>query len=219
MTGSEMEVKFNINDAPYNQLIMDFPLIGLYRFRMEQLQDLNLHSSIPLNESLAGHIENENVIVDLETINLINELVTPVVEQYDKFNLRHREFVRRVYNPEKLGYPALSRVWVNRQKKYEFNPIHDHSGIYSFVIWYKIPYTAEEERKASPFKGDPYGNTSGVFEYITKSYDEGSGRLASSSDWNGTMAIFPAETPHCVYPFYSTDEERITIAGNYHYFL
>ena len=29
----------------------------------------------------------------------------------------------------------LSSMWVNYQKQTEFNPRHDHTGIYSFVVW------------------------------------------------------------------------------------
>ena len=33
----------------------------------------------------------------------------------------------------------LREMWVNYQKQHEFNPLHYHSGIYSFVVWMKIP--------------------------------------------------------------------------------
>ena len=33
----------------------------------------------------------------------------------------------------------------------------------------------------------------------------------------GTMIFFPAKLRHCVYPFYKTDEPRISIAGNLSY--
>ena len=29
----------------------------------------------------------------------------------------------------------LESFWVKKEKKHEFNPPHDHIGIYSFVIW------------------------------------------------------------------------------------
>ena len=33
-------------------------------------------------------------------------------------------------------------------------------------------------------------------------------------DYEGTMLFFPAALRHCVYPFYNTDEPRISISGN-----
>ena len=41
----------------------------------------------------------------------------------------------------------LESFWVNFQKKHEFNPPHDHGGVYSFVIWLQIPTSYEEQRK------------------------------------------------------------------------
>ena len=35
-----------------------------------------------------------------------------------------------------------------------------------------------------------------------------------NSDYEGTMLFFPAALRHCVYPFYNTDEPRISISGN-----
>jgi hypothetical protein len=32
--------------------------------------------------------------------------------------------------------------------------------------------------------------------------------------WEQRMLIFPAKLSHCVYPFYGTDEYRITMSGN-----
>ncbi len=41
----------------------------------------------------------------------------------------------------------LESLWVNFQKKHEFNPPHDHSGVYSFVIWMQIPTSYAEQKK------------------------------------------------------------------------
>ena len=39
----------------------------------------------------------------------------------------------------------LKEWWVNYQYQHEFNPLHDHTGIYSFVIWLKIPTEFDEQ--------------------------------------------------------------------------
>ena len=49
--------------------------------------------------------------------------------------------------------PYMNRLWVNYQKKYEFNPLHDHSGMFSFVIWMKIPYEHDNEKELHWVKG------------------------------------------------------------------
>ena len=38
-----------------------------------------------------------------------------------------------------------------------------------------------------------------------------------SSEYEGAMLFFPAKLRHCVYPFYETDEARISISGNLSY--
>ncbi len=45
----------------------------------------------------------------------------------------------------------LNQFWVNYQYKTEFNPYHDHSEVYSFAIWFKIPYDWEEHSKLKQF--------------------------------------------------------------------
>ena len=44
-----------------------------------------------------------------------------------------------------IDVTEMEKFWVNYQKKYEFNPLHAHSGKISFVIWMKIPYYYEDE--------------------------------------------------------------------------
>ena len=39
----------------------------------------------------------------------------------------------------------LTSWWVSYQKKNEFFSYHHHSGIYSFVIWMKIPYSYRDQ--------------------------------------------------------------------------
>jgi hypothetical protein len=33
-------------------------------------------------------------------------------------------------------------------------------------------------------------------------------------EWEGKIALFPAKLNHLVYPFYTSDEPRISISGN-----
>jgi hypothetical protein len=204
----------NITNYSYNTLITELPGIGLYRFRMEQLQEINLDSDVPNNDKLVGHLENEYEIVDQRQKELLASLIDPILSEYDaRVDAEYEKIKRKV--KLNLPPPQLSKIWVNRQKKYEFNPLHNHAGIYSFVLWYDIPYTNEEEKNASPYKGTEESNRSGCFEYLPVNLINSPTPLNVDKTWNGTLAVFPALTQHMVYPFYSTDKERITIAGNY----
>ena len=101
--------------------------------------------------------------------------------------------------------------WVNYQYQTEFNPEHMHDGITSFVIWMKIPTNYEEQHKlpfnskaASDFQFTYCNILGNVVEYP----------IYMSPDMEGTLMLFPSSLHHQVYPFYNTEEPRISIAGN-----
>lgn len=109
---------------------------------------------------------------------------------------------------------CLSEAWVNFSKKHDFNPIHKHAGVYSFVIWVKIPYDLDEEMKV--YSGKVDGSVNSLFEFTTiesfGSINNQTIPVDKSYEWE--MIFFPAEMMHQVYPFYTSDEFRVSIAGN-----
>ena len=111
------------------------------------------------------------------------------------------------------GYPYYMREWwVNYQQQTEFNPVHSHTGVYSFVIWLKIPTDYKEQNK------DNTSNTKlrSSFQFT---YSDLLGKMRQHSykldkSWEGTMLFFPSQLHHQVYPFFNCDEDRISISGN-----
>ena len=120
----------------------------------------------------------------------------------------------------KLNKAVISAFWANYQYKYEFNPLHNHSGIYSFVIWLKIPYNYNEEILDNRFSGIKiYDRKAGAFEfYQPKENQEGKNyeihKYELNPKYEGTMLFFPSGLTHQVFPFYSSDEKRISLSGN-----
>ncbi|SVD06602.1 uncharacterized protein METZ01_LOCUS359456, partial [marine metagenome] len=109
----------------------------------------------------------------------------------------------------------LEPFWVNFQKETEFNPIHSHSGVFSFVIWVKIP-TDWREQHALPICANSntpaasnfafcYVAMLGLLEHYEYHLDK---------EKEGCMLLFPARLMHRVNPFYNCDKERISISGN-----
>ena len=109
----------------------------------------------------------------------------------------------------------LEEIWVNYQKQHEFNPPHTHNGLFTFVVFMKIP-THWKEQHALPWLKDvkqPHasdfqfllGNGQGLVEVIP---------FPLSPEDEGRILFFPASLTHQVFPFYGTEEERITISGN-----
>ena len=111
----------------------------------------------------------------------------------------------------------LEKFWANYQYKHEFNPPHNHSGLYAFVIWMKIPYTSEEQKKLKFLNGvrENY-KKAGDFEFLYTNLlgDITTKTIPMNPELEGTIVLFPAQFMHCVYPFYNCDEPRISLSGN-----
>ena len=110
----------------------------------------------------------------------------------------------------------LESLWVNYQKQHEFNPPHDHSGVYSFVIWMQIPTSYAEQRKL-PICAE--SNADNHISNFAFSYTNTMGRVSTfaynmEKEAEGYMVMFPSTMLHQVFPFYENDGERISISGN-----
>ena len=110
----------------------------------------------------------------------------------------------------------LESLWVNFQKQNEFNPPHDHAGVYSFVIWMQIPTSYEEQRKL-PICAESNADTH--ISNFAFSYTNTLGRVSTfaynmEKEAEGYMVMFPSCLLHQVFPFYNDDGERISISGN-----
>ena len=84
----------------------------------------------------------------------------------------------------------------------------------------KIPYDWREQHEL-PFVKNSNSKVAGNFEFV---YTNVLGKICGNtykldSSSEGLMLFFPAEIHHMVYPFYNSEEERITISGNIIYDL
>jgi hypothetical protein len=156
------------------------------------------------NKSLAGHVRKEyslvNIIPDIE-----NYILT-LASEYDKiYNITPKIFTKN------LPY-SLGNLWVNFQKKYEFNPPHIHDGVMSFVIWHKIPYDLKEEIEI--FDSNVPQTSCFGFLYTNNLGDICSLVLPINKEYESIMCLFPSKLMHYVNPFYTSDDYRISISGN-----
>jgi hypothetical protein len=111
----------------------------------------------------------------------------------------------------------LLDFWVNFQYEHEFNPYHHHAGIYSFVVWLKIPYHWKEQNALTFLEGmQAHDKKPGVFEfeYISILGDIETHCYRLDPSLEATMLFFPAALRHTVYPFYETKEPRFSVSGN-----
>jgi hypothetical protein len=166
--------------------------------------------NIPYEEYLAGHVHSE---FELPITKRLKYLVESLAYEYDKIfdqEPLNKQFTKKDSDAG-VAY-ELKTLWINYAKKYDFNPIHTHSGLYSFVIWVKIPYDLEDEFKKYKTKN----NSTSLFSFNTMNAigDLQPHKLHIDKSWEWTMAFFPARLPHSVNPFYTSDETRISISGN-----
>ena len=112
----------------------------------------------------------------------------------------------------------ITSMWVNFQKKYEVNPIHNHSGDLSFVTWLNIPYNLENELELPNVKYSSVRHKSANFSFLFGDYKipGGVSVFNYSVDKNsvGKLILFNSNLSHVVYPFYTSDDYRISISGN-----
>ena len=114
----------------------------------------------------------------------------------------------------KITY-QLETLWINFQKKHEFNPMHVHTGAYSFVIWMKIPYNIEDEKKLFVDTLEEDRAPSNFNFYITDIYGKIRDHTVNvDKSKEGCIVLFPAILNHSVNPFYTSDGYRISISGN-----
>jgi len=109
----------------------------------------------------------------------------------------------------------MDNFWVNYQKQHEFNPPHNHNAGFSFVVFMKIP-THWKEQHSLPICERSTLPSASDFQFIL---GQGTGQVTPinillTPEDEGRMLFFPAWLAHQVFPFYGTEEERITVSGN-----
>ena len=171
---------------------------------------INAKSTKRFNERLAGHVTGSYELKDRSDWFLLNTLR----KLLDKYSQNFKNLGDETANNQKHPY-KIANWWVNYQKQGEFNPFHNHYGVYSFVIWMKIPVDWHEQNQI-PFARESNSKTVSCFEFVYKdilgkdvTYDY---RLSSKDE--GVMLLFPSKMSHVVYPFYNCDEDRVSVSGN-----
>ena len=201
-----------------------FPNISLYKTKLtedvmdylwsciKQAEEDNVDNSNDYSYRLAGNISGSLGLKDKDNW-FLDKIVGPLTNKI----MKERP---HVYEPpvdvdesikHKLQPSLKLNWWVNYQYQTEFNPEHMHDGITSFVIWMKIP-THHEEQHNLPFHSKAASDFQFTYCNILGNVVEYP--IYMSPDMEGTLMLFPSSLHHQVYPFYNTEEPRISIAGN-----
>ena len=100
---------------------------------------------------------------------------------------------------------VIKNLWVVRQFKNEYNPVHFHDGYVSAVGYLKVPKNLTMSKKKL--------KTNGTIDFIngTKTYLSNS--IHNHKPKTGDMIIFPNNLMHTAYPF-NVDGERRSFSFN-----
>jgi len=204
-----MKVSATVPKQPIGWLETKLPKTVM--MRLQSYIETAKKNPIILNDQLAGNISKSLALKDKDVWFFQNTL-SILIGKYVKCYPHYTETIAML--TEDAPY-CLHTFWVNFQKENEFNPIHNHNGVFSFVIWVKIP-TDWREQHALPISVNSNAPKASDFEFH---YTTMLGNTVPHSYFldktsEGSILFFPSKMMHTVYPFYNCDEERISISGN-----
>ncbi len=178
-----------------------------------------MHRNLAGNISKSLHLDDtDDWLFDNVMIPLIADYKNEFPDRFRKQTLMLTGSDSTIFSGNEKAPFTLSSFWVNFMKQHEFNPVHHHSGMFSFNIFMKIPYDWKEQYELPHIKASNSpgaGNFAFLYTDILGNITEYSYRLDPTCE--GLMLFFPSEMKHSVYPFYNCEEERITVSGNIAY--
>ena len=182
----------------------------IYQDLNKEIVDIHTNDSgiHKMNESLAGQITKEYELTKSR------QLLDPYLEEMGRaYQKEWNYYPKENPNNNKL---TVESVWVNMQKKLEVNPLHNHDGTLSFVAWLHVPFKLEDERNMENCKNSRTVELASTFQFV---YNNVLGTISNcpmfvESGWEANIVMFPSKLLHIVYPFQTSDDYRISIAGN-----
>jgi len=158
------------------------------------LKDKSKIKKSDYSKKLVGEVKQE--------LELSKNFVNKYLIRFLKINVKN--FIKQS-SKKNIKDIQLKNLWVVRQFKNEYNPIHYHSGSISGVGYLKMPKNLNKGKKKS--------KTNGTIDFI-----HGSRSLLNKSIFNhkprvGDMIIFPNYLMHTAYPF-NVDGERRSFSFN-----
>jgi len=181
------------------------PTIGESKLSKKIIQNINeyvdgitISKRNDYSSKLASQIKNE---IKLSSIfikkNISKELIKNIRDYLLKSDIK------------KIKEIKIINVWVVKQLKNEYNPVHYHEGQLSGVGYLKIPKNMNQNKLVKNKKN----MTNGTIDFIN-----GQKNFLSKSIYNinpklGDLVIFPNYLMHTAYPF-NIDGERRSFSFN-----
>lgn len=208
-----------VKEIKQNQAyVMPFPNLGVVFSRIDKkIYKKLLKESIRLRKEnsdakdfrhrLAGNLSHEYDLIQKA------DLLEPTIQELLNIYEAEHSFLKNVVVNFESSNLKINSLWVNFMERNDFNPPHCHTGVFSFVIWMKIPYDLQKELKIYP-KTNTKNASKFSFIYSNILGRQGTFDVDVDKDYEGVICLFPSQLYHCVNPFFTTKETRISIAGN-----
>jgi uncharacterized protein (TIGR02466 family) len=163
-----------------------------------EMEKSTLSNKNDYSSKLASQIKNE--------IKLSNSFVK---KKLSKELIKNIKTYLKNSEIDKIKEIKIINLWIVKQLKNEYNPIHYHDGQLSGVGYLKIPKNMNQNKMVKNKKI----MTNGTIDFIN-----GQKNFLSKSIYNlnpklGDLVIFPNYLMHTVYPF-NVDGERISFSFN-----
>lgn len=173
-------------------------------FREIKIESANLDQNEKTYSGLSGTGVPEHFYLKNELQGSLNDFIFYLKDKY--FSI-YPEYLKNFRYLSSNTYFVPDRSWFNRQKKHEFVPNHVHDGVLSYTTWINIPEIFNQEQTNS---------YAGCFEVCYSSIIGNTlfHQIRLDKTCEGKILMFPSSMTHCVYPFYSSEEYRISLSGN-----
>ena len=153
------------------------------------IKNKNLSKKNDYSKKLVGQVKQE--------IELSKSFIDKYLKKFINENIN--KFLKKTLN-KKSNKIKIKNLWVVKQLKNDYNPIHFHNGDLSGVGYLKIPKNLT--------KGNKKLKTNGTIDFI-----HGSKSFLSNSIYNhipkvGDLILFPNYLMHTAYPFKKDGERR-----------
>jgi hypothetical protein len=174
-----------------------------------------------LSGYLAGRIDKQKSIEDILPQQFKDELLMHTATYVNHSGKRPETDGKLNLTMQDVFIEDLKMVglWVNLQTHYEFNPIHSHSGDFSFVYYPKNTVSYEDATNNKWDMGQRgVGGTelAGSLQLLYGEVGTMNDTVFSHYPQEGDLIIFPSWLKHAVNPFYC-EGERVSVSGNIFY--
>lgn len=195
-------------DNDYRELkLVNNPGVLLGRLPCDVFNELKAAAAKSMEDKISNAHNLVGMIEELYSIDVSDTLVTYLSGMVNDYQRR--------FSYRESYVPRFTSSWINVQKKHEYSPVHHHPRTLGWVAWVKIPYDINNEMNM-PNSASSKVKKNSNFEFV---YSNLGGEIQTHSipvdrSYEGVVMMFPSYLRHTVYPFYTSDDYRISVAGN-----